>query len=741
MRLLLEEVLPQGTRRRRWYELGSAAWRTLRDEGWKSFWWKCRAYLRDLRAARRERRKERPKKPRRELDWESLARWKLRHFLAHPKGRLSFPRHDEPVVSIIVLTFNKAHLTYQCLESILAHADLPYELVIVDNNSLDETPALLERCENAVIIRNEQNLGFVRGCNQGAKVARGSYLLFLNNDTVVTANWLSSLVATIEGHPRCGAVGCKLVWPNGRLQEAGSVVWADGSTSGYGRGDDPLSPPYCYLREVDYCSGACLLVRRDLFWKLGGFDERYAPAYYEDADLCLGIARLGYRVLFQPAVVVFHHEFGSSSWEAAKSLMEANRQRFREKWKGLLQQRLPPAPQHLLRSRDLRKGTPLLFLDDRIPLPQHGSGFPRAYSMVKFLAELGYKVTLFPLDDATPWQPTTDELQQFGVEVFYGRDLNLLRFCKERRGYYEVVLISRPHNARKSLYLIKRFFPAASIIYDAEALFAVREELKAGARGYPLPKDRLRRMLQKEIDLMREADLVIAVSPREAEMIKKMGKIEEVRVWGHALQVRKPSTGFHERSGVLFVGSFLGFDSPNEDAVLYFVKEIWPRVEGVLQCPLFVVGMAPPDSVKKLAGPLVRVTGYVENLEQYYESCRVFIVPHRFAAGISWKLHEAMGHGLPAVVSELIAAQLNLVDGGEVLVAHDEEEFAQKVVNLYRNEELWYTLQRNALEYVERTCNPSRMKALLDELVRCSLQRRRPAGDCQGHALRKPGDG
>ena len=267
--------------------------------------------------------------------WKSIAdllRIKMALFLSDPRQRLVFPRFDRPVVSILIVTFNKCEYTFQCLETIRAYSDVPYELVIVDNASTDDTTGLLERLENATVIRNRENAGFLRACNQGADAARGEFLLLLNNDTQVPPNWLEKLVATARSYPSCGAVGAKLVFPTGRLQEAGSTVLSNGVTRGRGRNSNPLSPDYCSVKEAEYCSGACLLVRKDLFSGLGGFDERYSPAYYEDVDLCFGIRKLGYKVVVEPEVQVLHYEFGSGSFGKVYELSLENRKRFTEKW-------------------------------------------------------------------------------------------------------------------------------------------------------------------------------------------------------------------------------------------------------------------------------------------------------------------------------------------------------------------------------------------------------------------------
>ena len=331
--------------------------------------------------------------------------WKdrLKIFLSDPTSALLFPTFPDPLVSIVIPTFNKAEYLYQCLESLLANTDVPFELIVVDDASEDDTPKLLDRLKNVTCVRNEENLEFIRTCNRGIRLAIGRYLLFLNNDVTVTPSWLSTLVATIERDSRCGAVHGKLVRPDGTLQEAGSIVWRDGSALGYGRDDDPSKPEYGYLREVDFGSAACLLVRAELVHKLGGFDERYVPAFYEDVDLCFGVRRLGYRVLFQPDVSVYHYEFGSRSPARAETLCQANRSTFAEKWAAEL-------PSHsrygeTLRGRDRRAGQRVLVMDDQIPAPHLGSGFPRTYRMLHLLGESGYVITFVPLTIRTRTSP------------------------------------------------------------------------------------------------------------------------------------------------------------------------------------------------------------------------------------------------------------------------------------------------------------------------------------------------
>lgn len=647
---------------------------------------------------------------------EQVLKERLSLFLSQPSPKLVFPRFHEPIVSIVIPTFNRAEYLYHSLESIMAYADVPFELIVVDDSSRDETPRLLKKLENVQIVRNRVNLEFIRSSNRGAGLAKGRYVLFLNNDVTLTSRGLSTLVATIEQYPRCGAVGAKLVRPDGTLQEAGSIVWRDGSASGYGRNGNPQNPEYGYLREVDYCSAACLLIRAELLQRLGGFDELYLPAYYEDSDLCFGIRQLGFKVVFQPEVTVLHHEFGSRSFERAEALCQVNKPKFEKKWKAILQEQHPYG--EVLQARDRRQGKRVLVIDDQVPEPRLGIGLPRACQMIKFLSELGYVVTFVPLVNQTQWQPTTRELQQLGIEVFYGESFSPEELLRNRSGYYSIVIISRPHNAKKSLSLTRQHYPSALLIYDAEALFSVREILKAEIEGRSMSETEKRRLLSEELDLMKGADLVITVSEAERETILKEASHLDIEVWGHTHDLHVPATPFSKRKDILFVGSFTHGHPPNTDAVLHFATELFPKIrEKLPDCRFIVVGSSPPEPVRRLASPHIIVTGYVEELREYYEKCRIFVVPLRFGAGLNYKLTEAMSYGIPSVISPLAAQGLAAQNEKQVLIARNDKEFIEKTVQLYTDDALWHEVQQGAQHYIHDNCSPQTTKKKLAEIL------------------------
>ncbi|RCW46452.1 glycosyltransferase [Paenibacillus prosopidis] len=642
-------------------------------------------------------------------------------FLNNPSSCLELPVFEQSIISIILVVYNKAEYTFQCLETIMAYADVPYEIILIDNASTDETSVLLNKIKHAVVIKNNENVWFIRGCNQGALAASGKWLLFLNNDTQITPSLLSNLLETAQSTDRCGAVGGKLVFPNGKLQEAGSVIWNDGSCSGYGRGDDPLKPEYSYTREVDYCSGACLLVNKELFMQAGMFDEQYMPAYYEETDLCMKLRSMGYKVMYDPSAIIIHYEFGSSESDSEPIKMQIrNREKFVGKWKEHLSAYYSHLTGNSLLTREhgSAKKLRLLFVEDRIPNPELGSGFPRSYKLLELLSEY-CQVTLFPLQiPQKREQPYTRLLQRKGIEVLFNtkeEKLDFRQFFISRKHYYHAVWISRPHNMMEIIFAIRMIDRNIKVIYDAEALFSFREILKLELQGNTLTKEDKNELIQKELDMIGRADEIVTVSENEKALLNQYG-IDRVNVLGHCMEKIPTFNSFEQRQDILFVGGFLESPSPNEDAMLYFVREIYPMIHQLTGARLWIVGTNRLPSIQQLSSDSITVTGQVDRLWDYFNQCRVAIVPTRYAGGIPIKLLECLAHGLPPVVTPLIAKQLSL-DEQVVLVGNDPEQFAQQVVRCYTDKQLWENLRNNGLNWVEQKYGPEQFKDVIRGIV------------------------
>jgi GT2 family glycosyltransferase len=648
-----------------------------------------------------------------------LWRSELSSFLA-TGHTLRLPRHEPPLVSVVVVVYNRADLTFQCLRSLAVNADVAFELIVVDNASSDETVALLDRMDPITVIRNDTNLHFLRGCNQAARVARGEYLLFLNNDACLLPGSLAAAVRTMSSSPDIGTVGAKLVLLDGTLQEAGSIVWGDGSCLGYGRGDSPLAAPYMFQRDVSYASGAFLLTRRDLFADEGGFDERFAPAYYEEVDYCMRLWQAGKRSVYDPQVVAYHFEFGSSaSPDSAIDLQLLNRSQFAEKHAPALAS-LPPGNSSVIAARSAQDRRRVLMVDDRVPHQALGSGFPRSRAILQSMVSEGLRVTFYPMTMAEEGWPSVYQDIPRTVEVILRSGVEGLEaFLHERSGYYDVILVSRPHN----MEVFQRVWAAhpewlsnARVVYDAEAIFALREIARREVLGNALTDSEAERLIAAEVSLARGADTLVCVTGREAAFFSRRGA-PNVVVLGHAVDVRPTVAEFADREHLLFVGAIHEDGSPNEDSLLWFADQVLPRIrEALAGVELYVAGINASAAVARLAGRGVRLLGPVDDLEPVYGARRLFVAPTRFSAGLPIKVCEAAAHGLPVVATPLLASQLGWQPGRELLVGDTAAGFADACMELYRDRVLWQEVRANALKQVETQCSRTAFSAVVARL-------------------------
>jgi GT2 family glycosyltransferase/glycosyltransferase involved in cell wall biosynthesis len=631
-------------------------------------------------------------------------------------GRLRLPRSDQPVLSIILVLHNRAELTFGCLSSIidsLRESEIAAEILILDSGSTDRTSDLLDRVDGAKIIRSSQNLHFLRSVNRAAREAVGKYILLLNNDAQLLPGSVEAALSTLASDEKIGAVGGRLILPDGTLQEAGSIVWNDGTCAGYGRGRNPSDPEFMFRREVDYCSAAFLLTQRSLFERLGGFDERYVPAYYEDADYCLRLWQAGFSVVFDPNIAVLHYEFGSSSGaEEALSLQQRNWKLFAERHAEWLAGRLPASDENALTARTARRAKRVLMIEDRVPKTILGSGYPRSGDLIDALINAGALVTFYPMFYHVESWPEVRQSIDPRVEVFIQGSASQLRaFLQSRVGYYHAFLVCRPHNMRGFLDAVgpdRELLGDGKIIYDAEAVFARRDLLRHQSAGEAIPVDEARRSIAEEVVLSRMAHCVISVSAAEQRLFRDHG-VETVHLLGHKLQPNPTRSAFEDRSEIMFLGAVHDENSPNADGVRWFANEVLPLLREELgqDLRLRVVGLNQAASIAALDGVSVDLTGPAKDLTPWFEVARIVVVPTRFGAGVPHKVHQAAALGVPVVGTDLIVEQLGWKADREILAASSPDQFAKACVRLFMDKALWTRIRQNALERCREECSPN----------------------------------
>ncbi|WP_099349297.1 glycosyltransferase [Acetobacter aceti] len=632
------------------------------------------------------------------------------------RSKLDFSfRH--PDISVIVVLHNNFDMTLNALTALRASYRHEIQLIIVDSGSDDETCHIEHYVRGAMFLRFEGNIAFIRACNAAVQHVCTPYILFLNNDTEIQLGSIEAAIDRLRYDPKVGVIGGKLIRTNGLLQEAGAIIYRDGSVAGYMRGASPDAPEANFVRRVDFCSGAALFTRTELFRKIGGFDEDYIPAYYEETDYCVNVWKSGYDVIYDPSITAIHYEYGSSSAKNGTGYINRNRLIFNSKHGDFLSKKTVKSKQNTNLARSVRNqdSKRILFIEDRVPLKSYGSGFSRSHDIITTMSQMGHEVTVFPV-----FKPIVSANRLYNafpdsVEIIWDRDINDLEaFFSLRAGLYDTIWICRTQNVRRLVPIIEKIshlMPLAEIVADTEAVSAVREEQYDRLMG--IPEDQhppFAERLRSEFECLLVATKIVAVNDYDASLLKKNG-FTNVSVLGH-VQTSKPSPKpWDERFDFLFVGAIHDFNSPNYDSVLWLTTVLWPELENIL----------PENSRLIIAGHLgsgvslssfpqserIKYLGEVEDLSVIYNSSRFFIAPTRYAAGIPYKIYEAAAYGIPIIASDIICNQMEWsIDSEIIQIKTDEMEISlEKIIHYYFNSELWETVRDYALSRIAKDNN------------------------------------
>lgn len=619
---------------------------------------------------------------------------------------LEIPADIAPHVSIIIPCHNNFTLTYRCVQSILeSDAETPFEIIVVDDGSIDETMLAELLFVGAVrVVRHASALGFVRAANAGAAVAGGDLLLFLNNDTELRTGALDELARTFADLPGIGVAGSKLINTDGTLQEAGGIIQRLGSGINWGLGDVAADPKYCYLRDADYVSGAALMIPRTLFESLRGFDEIYVPAYYEDTDLCFRVRQAGLRVVVQPLSEVVHHGGATSGTTAAQGAVKLhqsiNQRKFLRRWNNVLAEHHNAAAfPDLDAERQVTQRA--LFIDVTAPTPDRDGGSTVAWTHMRMLCRLGFKVSFIPADNMANIPIYTANLQRIGIECYYAPYTGSVEQAFRRMAQIppQLIYFHRVDCAAPYIPIARKFFPAARLVYSVADLHFLRLSRQAALEDLPELKRRAEAVEREELAAAQAADAVIVHSAHEAAILRE--RVPGVRVavvqWPFAAAPTDPDLS--GRSGVGFVGGY--GHVPNVDAALRLARNIMPAVRRALPgLRLRLIGAAAPASVRELASELDEVTGHAPDLGRAFAGLLCTAAPLRYGAGVKGKVLTSLALGLPCVMSEIAAEGIPLPAGLARLVCRSEAEMAERIIELHRHPELAETLSRQGLAFI-----------------------------------------
>lgn len=723
----LDKLAPESTRRRNALRLASAAYLMRKERGSKVLLGEAKRKIIKTRLKTKPSSRPIPHEYLKTLQGTKFSSnvlkiendfepdFSLRKFMKFGSNNVTkLPRY--PKISIVISTFDQTDVLKNNLASIKSKTTYQnYEIIIVTNN-LDENSEMREFLKTidaqVLIYQDEYSFGGMN--NFAAAKAQGEFLLFLNDDVEVQSpNWLEAFLV-LALNESTGAVGPKLLSSSGKLQDCGGIVWRDGNAWNHGRNHNPSEPKFNYVRDVDYCSGSCLLVKKTVFDKIGGFDSRFSPAYWEDTDLCFEIRKLGYQVLYQPLASLVHYEGltrGINPNKGLKSYQKVNQKKFLEKWKSVLDTHLYSSNENSFSERDRKEGLNILYIDHYVPEPDRDSGSLRTFGILGILAHMKNKVTFWP-DNQKYNTPYVTELQQKGIEVIY-KTGNFEKFLEERKNLYDLVILARPYISVKYVDSIKKKMTNCKVIYDTIDLHHLRMYRQASLENKDVPFQ-AKIMRELEFSMIKKSDITILTSPVEAEFLHREDKSLKFAILPNIHIKCENIEKFEGRKNMMFLGAFQ--HEPNIDAAQYLVKDIWPHIKKSLpEVKLYIMGSNPQNKIKKLASDDIVVTGFVRNLEPYYRQFKLMLAPLRFGAGVKGKITQSLATGLPVITTSVGAEGIN-VNSENCMIADSPEDFVKKAVRVYSDEKLWSLLSKNGLK-VANEFSPEKARACLGSII------------------------
>lgn len=631
---------------------------------------------------------------------------------------LTFPEVAAPKVSIVIPAHNKVEVTYLALCSLLvAPNQASFEVIVVDDGSTDQTATLETLVSGITVLHNPEPQRFIRACNAGAAEARGEYIVLLNNDVEVTTGWLDELLAVFDRFENVGLAGSKLLYPDGRLQDAGGIIWGSGNPWNYGNRQNPEEPRFCYARQADYLSGAAMMVPKSVWTAVGGLSSYLEPMYFEDTDFAFKVREAGYSTWFVPSSVVYHYEGMTSGTDVSsgfKRYQEVNRPKFKRRWIEAYS-RFGREGQNPDLEKDRGIKGRVLFIDYTTPRPDQDAGSYAALQEIRLVQSLGYKVSFLPTNLAHLGKYTHD-LQNLGVEMIYAPFfLSVQEYLSRHAAEFDAFYVTRFYVAQEVLGHLRTYAPEAKVLFNNADLHFLREIRAARAENDETRLQMARRTRDEEMAVINQVDVVLSYNELEHTVIEAYseGRATVVRTpWVVDIPATVPPLS--ERAGMSFLGSFR--HHPNVEGVQWFVREVMSQLASQQEgLTLSIYGSSMPKDIAALESRAVLPVGFVQKVSDAYDPHRIFLAPLRSGAGIKGKVIDALAHGIPCVLSPVAAEGIGLRNGQECFIARTPAEWISAISRLNQDDALWHQISEAARSYVKENYSFARGRHAMRE--------------------------
>lgn len=628
-------------------------------------------------------------------------------------SKLIFRKQENPLVSIIVPTYNHFDNLKQCLTSILKFSEnVDYEVIVADDNSTDETQRILEIVKNVKLIKNQTRIGIIDNIKNASRYARGKYLYFLNDKTIVQPGWLSAMLKVFEQNKKTGIVGSKIFNQNRALLECGGYIFSDC----YENCSAILAESSFnnYLRNADYVSICSLLTPRDLFNQVGGFSSYFEKSYISELDYCIAVKEKGYEIYVQPLSKVVYS--AQAEYETdPKDINDIDDKELREKWSHIFSRKVTQDLKKLPFT-DNKRPKVLLVIDDKLPEKDKHAGGRSVFNFIEAFLRLGICVKFCPFYDRELNTTAENyiELVQSGVEVIHAKGINV--WIDENINRVDYILFSRPD--------VIKHFQIKSLRARGPKILFYGHDLHHLRMAREMSLGEWKKDDEFKVELMREIEKVAILcsdksyypSSEEVNYVKKWlpeANVDVLVPYAYEYTKRK---NCELGKNLIFVGSI---HKPNIDAINWLIGHVWTKVHEALPgLKLFIVGgvCRAITNRRNLNSQGIFLLGEIsnQNLGDIYRECRLAVAPLRFGAGVKGKCLDAIAHGVPVITTEYGAEGIPQMPFIHVVQL---DSFAEELIGIYKTSPNESVLQKTCENFIVNNYSATKMETKFAEEI------------------------